>query len=174
MTNKTPELIVVMGVSGCGKSTLAQTLAVHKRYEFIEADDYHSEEAVAMMSAGVPLTDAVRQPWIQRLSRALLQKAAAGTSVVMAFSGLRQNHRQTIRALPFKVSYLWLKGSQAHVSAQMQRRAAHFFSPGLLASQYQALESPEGEEDVSILELDNQPDLNQLLKQSEEMLYGQC
>ena len=45
-----------MGVSGCGKTTAATWLAEQFDLEFIEADDYHSDENIARMEAGIPLT----------------------------------------------------------------------------------------------------------------------
>lgn len=52
-----------MGVSGSGKSTLGVALAKELGWDFFEADDFHSAENVAKMTAGVPLTDSDRS-WI--------------------------------------------------------------------------------------------------------------
>ncbi|MEE7567156.1 AAA family ATPase, partial [Xanthomonas sp. Kuri4-3] len=51
-----------MGVSGSGKTTVAWALASHYGYDFLDADDFHSDEARAQMAHGVPLTDAQRAP----------------------------------------------------------------------------------------------------------------
>ncbi|MEE7560036.1 AAA family ATPase, partial [Xanthomonas sp. Kuri4-2] len=57
-----------MGVSGSGKTTVAWALASHYGYDFLDADDFHSDEARAQMAHGVPLTDAQRAPWVARLA----------------------------------------------------------------------------------------------------------
>ncbi len=59
----TPRRILVMGVSGSGKSTLAAALADRLGLPLIEADDWHSPQNVARMTAGTPLTDADRSAW---------------------------------------------------------------------------------------------------------------
>ncbi len=57
-------LIIVMGVSGSGKSTLAKALADIYGYEYLDGDDFHSDESRALMAQGIPLTDAHRAPWV--------------------------------------------------------------------------------------------------------------
>ena len=66
-----PLLLVVMGVSGVGKSTIATEVAKRSGFIFLDADDLHSDEAIAQMSQGIPLTDKQREPWIQRIYRQL-------------------------------------------------------------------------------------------------------
>src|SRR5205085_2524251 len=56
--------IVVMGPSGCGKTTLATALARRLGWPFIEGDTLHPASNVEKMSAGVPLTDADREPFL--------------------------------------------------------------------------------------------------------------
>ncbi len=73
-----------MGVSGCGKTTLGTRLAAHLGRRFFDADDFHSPENVARMAQGIPLTDADRAPWLDRLADLLAQRAP----VVLACSAL--------------------------------------------------------------------------------------
>ena len=56
--------IVVMGVSGSGKSTVGAALAQRLRVPFADADDYHPPANIAKMSAGQPLDDDDRYPWL--------------------------------------------------------------------------------------------------------------
>ncbi|THU85705.1 carbohydrate kinase [Dendrothele bispora CBS 962.96] len=60
-----PVLIVVMGVSGTGKSTLGKALANSYGFPFIDGDDLHPKSNVEKMSAGFPLTDTDREPWLE-------------------------------------------------------------------------------------------------------------
>ena len=62
---------VLMGVSGCGKSEIGARLAQAVGVEFIEGDRFHPAANVAKMSAGVPLLDADREGWLQRLAAEL-------------------------------------------------------------------------------------------------------
>lgn len=146
---KTPVLIISMGVSGCGKSTLAKCLAERFDFTFLEADEFHSEENKAHMAAGKPLTDAMREPWIAHLCSTIKDKLSAGESCVLAYSGLRRHHRQRFRELGFPVMYLHLVGDREIIRMRMESRTDHYMPPGLLDSQYDALESTENEADVT-------------------------
>lgn len=143
-----PLALIVMGVSGCGKSTLATHLAKTYGFEYIEADDYHTEEAKRLMASGTPLTDAHREPWIQALCDKLKQLAANGKSSVLAYSGLRAAHRARFRALGLPVQFIHLVGDKELIRSRMQARKNHFMPSGLIDSQFAALESTDAETDV--------------------------
>src|SRR6185503_1011592 len=57
--------IVVMGVSGSGKSTVGAALAQRMRVPFADADDFHPAANIAKMTAGEPLNDDDRYPWLE-------------------------------------------------------------------------------------------------------------
>ena len=59
-----PPCVVVIGVAGVGKTTVARLLSRRLEVPFAEADDFHSPQSIAKMSAGVPLTDADRRSWL--------------------------------------------------------------------------------------------------------------
>lgn len=44
-----PRAIVVMGVAGSGKTTVARALARHYGYAFLDADDFHADDAKAVL-----------------------------------------------------------------------------------------------------------------------------
>ncbi len=67
-----------MGVSGSGKSTLGAALAARLGCEFLDGDDFHPPQNVARMSAGKPLEDADRAPWLARLNAELREREARG------------------------------------------------------------------------------------------------
>ena len=63
-----PRVIIVMGVSGCGKTTIGELLAEKLGWQFSDADEFHPAANVAKMSAGQPLNDDDRAPWLQAIS----------------------------------------------------------------------------------------------------------
>ena len=69
--NFRPNAIVVMGVSGCGKSSVGEACAQALGWMLHEGDAYHAPQSIAKMRAGVPLTDADRAGWLDRLAALL-------------------------------------------------------------------------------------------------------
>lgn len=141
-------VVVVMGVSGSGKTTLARALADAWPATFLDADDFHSVEARAHMAGGQPLTDAMRQPWVERIAAELVRRVAAGERIALAFSGLRRRHRDALRASGLPLRFVFLHGEPELVAARMQARRDHYMPVTLLESQYATLEEPRGEPDV--------------------------
>lgn len=161
-----PVLIIVMGVSGCGKTTLAAHLAQKWQFQFLEADDFHSAENKTHMANGKPLTDAMREPWIQSLCDEVIQQKARGVQCVLAYSGLRRAHRNRFRQLGCRTLFLHLKGPKELIRERMQQRAGHFMPTDLLDSQYAALEPP-GEEERDIVEMDLGQSVEAIFRQAE-------
>ncbi|BDX04773.1 gluconokinase [Planctobacterium marinum] len=139
-------LYVVMGVSGCGKSTLGQLLAQRLTAPFLDADDYHSEAAKALMRKGIGLNDVMRAPWFDRLEQAI--KSQPESSIVLACSALSKNHRQRIRAMASEVRFLLLEVAPDLLSSRLENRQQHFANTSLLKSQLSTFEYPENENDV--------------------------
>ena len=149
-----PVLIICMGVSSCGKTTLARALAERFDLVYLEADDFHSDENKAHMAAGKPLTDGMREPWIESICASLGRELEAGKNVVLACSALRKSHRQQFRETGFNTCFLFLDGSRELIGRWISEREGHFMSPDLLDSQFNTLESPVGEPDVYRVRLD--------------------
>ena len=76
----TRPILVVMGVSGCGKSTVAGLLAGRLGRDLAEGDDMHPPANIAKMSAGEPLNDADRWPWLARVADWIHAETGAGRS----------------------------------------------------------------------------------------------
>lgn len=137
-----------MGVSGCGKSMLAAALVKKFHLTMIEADEFHDESNRQAMAAGEPLTDTMRQPWIESLCREISRLAATGRSVVVACSALRAKHRQAFRDCGLPTLFLQLDGDRELIASRLRDRTGHFAHPSLLDSQFDALDDTGQESDV--------------------------
>lgn len=150
--------IVVMGVSGSGKSTVAEGVSAALGLPFAEADRFHPPENVAKMSAGIPLEDADRWPWLSDLAAWMSAQAAEGQSTVMACSALRRAYRDVLRSGAPGLQFVHLDGPADLIAARMSARPDHFMPTALLASQVATLEPLEADEDGVVLSLRHDPD----------------
>lgn len=130
-------LVVVMGVSGAGKTAVGEALAVELRVPFLDGDALHPESNVAKMSAGQPLGDEDRWPWLAAVGSALAQ---APDGLVVACSALKAAYRDAIRAAAPRTFFVHLHGTRELHAERIGGRAGHFMPPALLASQLAALE----------------------------------
>lgn len=145
MSGATPYQLLVMGVAGCGKSTLAAELARALGCVLIEGDDYHPAPNQEKMRAGIALDDADRAPWLAHLGT-LLADASAGA--VLTCSALKRRYRDQLRAAAPALAIVFIDITPAQAHARVAARADHLFPPGLVDSQFEALESPLGEAGV--------------------------
>lgn len=137
-------LIVVMGVSGSGKSTVGVLLAAELAVPFLDADDLHSDQNVALMSSGVPLDDGLRMPWLRRVGQALSD--AGGSGLVVACSALRRVYRDTILGVEPGTRFVLLDAPAELLRQRLAGREGHFMPPELLDSQLATLEPLERDE----------------------------
>lgn len=138
-----PEALVVMGVAGCGKSTIGRALASHLGSLFADGDDFHPEENVRKMRAGIPLEDADRLPWLSRLNHWLRKEAAKeGPPPVLACSALKQAYREQLATGLAHLQFIYLKADMVLLSQRMEARKNHFMPRSLLESQLATLEEP--------------------------------
>ncbi|KAI9067277.1 hypothetical protein FKP32DRAFT_268951 [Trametes sanguinea] len=136
------------------------------------------------MSAGIPLTDADREPWLQ-LIRTTAEHMAAEQQADASFarrpgalitcSALKKYYRDILRGtyhpardgeprLPGHLEppkphtlpayFVFIKGSRELLTERISKRQGHYMKPGMLDSQLATLESPEGEEGVVVVPLD--------------------
>ena len=137
--------VVVMGVAGCGKSSLGAALAEAEGAQLIEGDAYHSDTNRDKMRRGIPLTDIDRAGWLDTLADEL---RARGANVVLTCSALKRSYRARLRAAAPGLRFVFMEIDPASARMRIEARDAHFFSPRLVASQFEALESPVGEPGV--------------------------
>ena len=135
-------IIILMGVSGSGKTTIGARLAHALGWPFYDGDQFHPPANVAKMQQGLPLTDADRWPWLHTLRARIETWLQQGLSAVLACSALKQVYRAHLLMEDPEVKLVYLKGEYARIHERLAQRRGHFMPPGLLASQFAALEEP--------------------------------
>jgi gluconokinase len=143
---KIPCALVIMGVSGSGKSTIAEALAKRLDWRFADGDKFHPASNVAKMSAGQPLTDEDRWPWLQAIADEIDRLCGKGQPVVVACSALKRAYRQVLVHGRDDVRIVFLDGTEALIASRLAARRGHFMPAGLLASQFKTLEPPTADE----------------------------
>jgi len=141
-----PCALVVMGVSGSGKSTIADRLAVRLGWRYEDGDTFHPPANVAKMSAGHPLTDEDRWPWLQAIADEIDRLSATGQRAVIACSALKRAYRNILVHGRDDIRIVFLDGTQDLIAERLAARKGHFMPPGLLASQFRTLEPPQPDE----------------------------
>ncbi len=136
----TPLHLVVIGVAGSGKTTVARELAQRLGCPFADADDFHPPANVAKMSAGIPLSDEDRWPWLDAIAAWIRARTAAGETAVVTCSALRRAYRDVLRAASPDVRFVHLAGPRELLSARIGGRRGHFMAASMLDSQLAILE----------------------------------
>ena len=154
MGAKTPCALVVMGVSGSGKSTVADRLAARLGWRYEDGDSFHPASNVAKMSAGQPLTDEDRRPWLQAIADEIDRLSAAGERAVIACSALKRAYREVLVHGRDDVRIVFLDGTQALIAGRLAARKGHFMPAGLLDSQFGTLERPAPDEGAVTVSID--------------------
>lgn len=151
---KPPCALVVMGVSGSGKSTVADKLAARLRWTYEDGDRFHPKSNVEKMSAGHPLTDEDRRPWLQAIADEIDRVCKAGEHVVIACSALKRAYRDILVHGRNDVRFVYLDGTQELIAGRLAKRKDHFMPAGLLASQFKTLEPPGTDENPIAVSID--------------------
>ncbi len=153
MAETSPPVVVVMGVAGVGKSTVAQALAQRLGALCAEGDDFHPEANIAKMSAGIPLDDSDRWPWLQRIAEWMSERGREGVGAVVTCSALKRSYRDVLRAGYPDVFFVHLSGDRALIGDRMSHRAGHFMPTSLLDSQFETLEPLQPDEKGVVLDV---------------------
>lgn len=145
--------VIVAGVSGAGKSTVGVALASRLAVPFVDADSLHSAHNVAKMAAGLPLTDADRQPWLQGIAEVLRENESDGLTI--ACSALKRPYRDLIRREAPLTFFVALTGSREVLLQRMSLRTNHFMPSQLLDSQLAAFQALQPDERGVTLSCEN-------------------
>ena len=152
-----PVALIVMGVSGSGKSTIGTLLAMRLHWEYEDADRFHPAANIEKMHNGTPLTDADRLPWLKSIAAWIDQSRREGRHSVVACSALKRQYRDILIGDRADVDLVYLKGDEAVIARRIATRHEHFMPPGLLHSQFAALEEPTADEHPIVVSIEPPP-----------------
>src|SRR5260370_475744 len=150
-----PCALVVMGVSGSGKSTIGDRLAERLGWKYEDGDKFHPASNVAKMSAGQPLTDEDRWPWLRAIADEIDRICKAGEHVVIASSALKRAYRDILVHGQPDIRIIYLKGPQDLIASRLALRKNHFMPPGLLESHSRTLDPPDSSENPVTVSIDD-------------------
>lgn len=151
------EHLVLMGVAGSGKTTLARLLQDRLGRTYAEADEFHPPANIAKMSAGTPLDDDDRWPWLEAIRDWLTEQTRAGRPSVVTCSALKRTYRDVLRAADGRVRFVHLTASADLLADRMAHREGHFMPTTLLPSQLSTLEPLGADEDGVTVVVDVPP-----------------
>jgi gluconokinase len=144
---RTPQVVVVMGVAGTGKTTIGPLLAARLGVPYAEGDDFHPQASIDKMSAGIPLDDSDRWPWLDAIGQ--WAHGRAGLGGVVSSSALKRSYRDRLRAAAPGVVFVHLTGDRKLIEERMAQRQGHFMPTALLDSQFATLE-PLGPDEAGV------------------------
>ncbi|MFJ3305745.1 gluconokinase [Streptomyces sp. NPDC086549] len=141
---RTPHVVAVMGVAGTGKTTIGPLLAARLGAPYAEGDDFHPQANIDKMSAGVPLDDADRWPWLDAIGT--WADGRRGLGGVVSCSALKRSYRDRLRATAPGIVFVHLTGSRKLIEDRMSHRRGHFMPTALLDSQFATLQPLQADE----------------------------
>lgn len=138
--------LVVMGPSGVGKTSVARELAAATGWPFAEGDDMHPQANRDKMTAGHPLLDEDRWPWLRRIAEWIGEREAAGGGGVVTCSALKRAYRDLLRDGHPSVRFVHPVAPDAVIAERIGARRGHYMPAALLESQLRALEPLQDDE----------------------------
>jgi gluconokinase len=152
-----PPILLISGVSGSGKTTIGSLLAGRLGWEYAEADSFHPAANIEKMSAGHPLTDEDRWPWLDNIGHWIDETTARGRPGVVTSSALKRVYRDRLLQGRPQVRLIYLDVDRDTVARRLTARNGHFFPPELLDSQFRDLEVPTEDEHPVRVSVEGEP-----------------
>ncbi|AOY55503.1 gluconokinase [Candidatus Rhodoluna planktonica] len=127
--------LLVIGPAAVGKTTVGEAVAARLGVRYVDGDDLHPKANIEKMSAGTPLSDDDRDPWIDNII-AELEKG----DVVIGASLLKRSYREKINKKINRVRFAQLDAPRSVLEERMDSREGHFFRKPLVDSQLRILD----------------------------------
>ncbi|MCC7205649.1 MAG: gluconokinase [Phycisphaeraceae bacterium] len=143
-------ILVLMGVSGSGKSAVGEKLSSALGWPLVEGDTFHPPANIRKMSAGTPLTDEDRWPWLDALRRRMDEAVAHHQSLIVTCSALKRAYRLRLGLARSQIRVIYLHGPEAVLRQRIEDRHGHFMRANMLASQVATLEPPAADEAIAV------------------------
>jgi carbohydrate kinase (thermoresistant glucokinase family) len=152
-------IVIIGGVTAVGKTCTAKKLNDLYKWDYIEADEYHSKSNIEKMHAGIALTDEDRLPWLRNLHEQLEKHSSVNKSCIITCSALKKIYRQILLTgsadpdiktkIPIEDFYLILLtlSKETLHNRLIERQHEHFMHPALLDSQLEIFELPKNQAD---------------------------
>ncbi|GGS34347.1 gluconokinase [Streptomyces griseoviridis] len=153
---QTPHVVVVMGVAGTGKTTVGPLLAARLGVPYAEGDDFHPPANIAKMTAGTPLDDDDRWPWLDAIGAWAHERAGLGG--VVSCSALKRSYRDRLRGEAPGLVFVHLTGDRELIGDRMAHRAGHFMPTALLDSQFATLQPLQPDEAGVAVDVSGSPE----------------
>jgi gluconokinase len=102
------------------------------------------------MSAGLPLNDDDRAPWLAAIRAHIDDCLARSVGSVVTCSALKERYRAVLIADSAHVKLVHLTGEPALLAARIGARQGHFMKPEMLQSQLATLEPPHDALNIDI------------------------
>ncbi|MCW5693465.1 MAG: gluconokinase [Pseudolabrys sp.] len=150
--------IIVMGVSGAGKSTIGALLSQRLNRPLVEGDSLHPAANIAKMTQGIPLNDDDRRPWLEAIAARIDEARQTRRPVIVTCSALKRAYREILTGGHDDVGFVYLRGTKDLIASRLKARTNHFMPPGLLDSQFVALQEPGEDEPTLSIAIDAPPD----------------
>ena len=138
---------------------------------FVDGDDLHPPSNIQKMSAGIPLTDADREPWLRAIRERSVKELEAledrtkeqqsVKALVVGCSALKRHYRNILRGDPENnedsqqkkhlTYFLFIDGPKEVLFDRMGKRTGHFMKASMLESQLKTLERPTEDENAIVV-----------------------
>lgn len=173
MTTPSPSnhVFVLMGVSGSGKSAVANAVAYQLKAAFLDGDFLHPRANIEKMSAGNPLNDDDRQPWLEAINDAAFAMQRTNAVSLIVCSALKKSYRDILRKGNDNLSFVYLKGDFDTIETRLRARKGHFFKPQMLVTQFETLEEP-GSDERNVLVVDINQSLDDVVADTVSAIEG--
>jgi gluconokinase len=121
------------------------------------------------MADGIPLTDADRWDWLEKLRQeALCSLNQENPHVLISCSALKKKYRDVMSVAAYfspnvRVHYIYLHVDTDIVRERLMARHGHFMRPGMVDSQFEALEVPRIDE-KDVLSIDGSTSIEDVVE----------